>query len=184
MGSSSSSRSGLDSSSRHSATRRFSPPDRVVDVGVARREPQGVHGDLDLAVEVVGAGGLDLGLELGLLGADLVVVGVGVGVLGQHGVVALEQAGHLGHAVHDVALHVLGLVEVRLLLEQADGEAGGEAGLAGEAVVEAGHDPQQRRLAGAVGADHADLGARVEGEGDVLQDLAVRRVEAARPSAW
>ena len=62
------------------------------DVGVAGREAQGVHGDLDLAVEVVGAGGLDLGLELGLLGADLVVVGVGVGVLGQDRVVALEQA--------------------------------------------------------------------------------------------
>ena len=134
------------------------------DLGVARREAQGVHGDLDLAVEVVGAGGLDLGLELGLLGADLVVVGVGVGVLGQHGVVALEQAGHLGHAVHHVALDVLGLVEVRLLLEQADGEAGRQAGLAGEAVVDAGHDPQQRRLAGAVRPDHADLGARVEGQ--------------------
>ena len=29
------------------------------------------------------------------------------------------------------------------------------------------------------GPDDADLGARVEGQGDVLQDLAVRRVEPA-----
>ena len=60
----------------------------------------------------------------------------------------------------------LARVEVRLLLEQADGEAGGEPGLAGEAVVEAGHD-----LAAAttcptpLAPEHADLGARVEGRG-------------------
>ena len=34
-----------------------------------------------------------------------------------------------------------------------------------------GHDAQQRRFAGAVDAEHADLGVRVEGEVDVLQDL-------------
>ncbi len=45
------------------------------------------------------------------------------------------------------ALDVLVRVEVGLLLEQADGEAGGEAGLAGVAVVDPRHDPQQRRLA-------------------------------------
>src|SRR3546814_21097363 len=64
----------------------------VDDVGVARREPQRVHGDLDLAIEVVGAGGLDLRLELGLLGADLLVVGIGVGVLREAGVVAPERS--------------------------------------------------------------------------------------------
>jgi hypothetical protein len=61
------------------------------DVGVAGREAQRVHGDLDLAVEVVGALGRDLGFEAGLLLADLLVVGVGVGVLGEAGVVGLEQ---------------------------------------------------------------------------------------------
>ena len=34
-----------------------------------------------------------------------------------------------------------------------------------------GHDAQQRRLAGAVDAEHADLGVRVEGEMDVVEDL-------------
>ena len=53
------------------------------DVGVARRQAQRVHGDLDRALEVPGVGGLDLGLELGLLLAELVVVGVGVGPAGQ-----------------------------------------------------------------------------------------------------
>ena len=132
MGSSSSSRSGWFSSSRHSATRRASPPDRLVTSASPGGQAQRVHGDVDVPVEVVRALGGDLGLEVGLLGADLVVVGVGVGVAGQHLVVRGEQPGHLGDAVEHVALDVLVGVEVRLLLEQADGEAGGEACLAGE----------------------------------------------------
>ena len=147
------------------------------DVGVGWREPQGVHGHLDGALEVPGAGGLDLGLELGLLGTQLLVVGIGVGPLGEHGVVASQQVCRGTDAVHDVAVHVLVVVQLRLLLQQAHGEALGQAGLAGEAVVEAGHDAQQRGLAGAVATQHADLRAGVEGEGDVLQDLAVGRVE-------
>jgi hypothetical protein len=130
-----------------------------------------------VALEVVRSRRLDLGLELGLLGADLLVVRIRVGVQGEDLVVAGEEARHLGHAVHDVAPHVLGLVEVGLLLEEADGEAGGQPGLARVAVVEAGHDPQQGRLARPVGADDPDLGARVERQADVAQDLAVRRVE-------
>ena len=54
------------------------------------------------------------------------------------------------HPVGDVAEHVLGRVELGLLGQVADGEAGGEPGLAGEAVVLAGHDLEQRRLARAV----------------------------------
>ena len=104
-------------------------------------QAQGVHGDLDGALEVPGAGGLDLRLEVGLLGAELLVVGVGVGPAGQHLVVLGRAApATSADAVHDVAVHVLGRVELRLLLEQADGEAGREAGLAGVAVVDAGHD--------------------------------------------
>src|SRR5690606_3804016 len=43
--------------------------------------------------------------------------------------------------------------------------------LARELPVEAGHDPEHGRLAGAVGTEDADLGVRVEGEMDVLQHL-------------
>ena len=56
---------------------------------------------------------------------------------------------------------------------------GDSRGFTGEPVVHAGHDPQQRRLAGSVRADHTDLGAGVEREGDVRQHLSVGRVEAA-----
>ena len=46
-------------------------------------------------------------------------------------------------------------------------------------LVDAGHDAQQRRLAGAVEAEHADLGAREEGQRDVLEDLALGRNDLA-----
>ena len=146
------------------------------DVGVVGRAAQRVHGDLDVAFEAPRVGGGDLVLELRLLLADLVVVGVGVGPHRHDLVVPVDEALDVGDAVHHVALDVLGRIELRLLGEVADGEAGGQARLAGVAVVEAGHDLQQRRLAGAVRAEHADLGARVERQRDVLQHRLVGRV--------
>ena len=62
-------------------------------------------------------------------------------------------------------------VELRLLLEIADAGALGDPGLAVIFLVEAGHDPQQRRLAGAVDAEHADLGVGVERQMDVIEHL-------------
>ncbi len=46
--------------------------------------------------------------------------------------------------------------------------------LAFEFLVEAGHDPQQRRFAGTVQAEHADLGAGEEAQGDVAKDDPLR----------
>ena len=84
----------------------------------------------------------------------------------------------LAHPLGHVAGHVLGRVELRLLGQVADGETRREPRLAGEPVVLARHDPQQRGLARAVDADDADLGPRIEGQVDALEDLAVGRVEA------
>jgi hypothetical protein len=64
--------------------------------------------------------------------------------------------------LHDVFAHGLFLVELRLLLQVADGGAFGHPGLAGIFRVDARHDAQQRRLARAVDAEHADLGVWVE----------------------
>ena len=149
-------------------------------VGVVGRAAQGVHGDLDVALEAPRVGRGDLVLELGLLGADLVVVGVGLGPHRHDLVVAVDDRLHRGDAVHDVALDVLGRVELRLLGEVAGREPGREAGRPAEAVVEAGHDLEQARLAGPVGPDDPDLGARVERDRDVLQHRAIGRVEAGQ----
>jgi hypothetical protein len=58
VGSSSSSRSGFSSSSRHSATRRFSPPESLVTAARAG-QAQGVHRDFDLAIEAPAVEGVD-----------------------------------------------------------------------------------------------------------------------------
>ena len=47
-------------------------------------------------------------------------------------------------------------------------------------LVLAGHDPQQRALAGAVQAEHADLRAGEEREPDVLEDDVVGLVNLAQ----
>ena len=142
------------------------------DVGVRRRGSQRVHRDLERRVEVPAVDRVDLLLHAGEL------VGGLVGVVHRQLVEAVEQRLGLGDAVLDVAAHVLALVERGLLLEQADGRARGELGVAAELGVDPGHDPQQRRLAGAVVADHADLRAGQERQRDVAQHLAVGRVAA------
>ena len=139
------------------------------DVGVGRREAQRVHGLVEAGVEVPGVDGVDALLERGEL------VGRLLGVVHGQLVEAVEHVLDLAHAVLDVAAHVLGLVELGLLLEEADGRVGGEHRVAAVLLVDAGHDPQDRRLAGAVVAEHADLRAREERERDVLEHLLVRR---------
>ena len=140
------------------------------DVGVVGRAAQRVHGKIDLGVEVPEVLRLDLVLEFRHLPGGL------VGIVGGELVVAVEQRLLRGDALHDVLAHGLLRVELRLLLEVADASALGHPALAGIVGVEAGHDAQQRRLAGAVDAEHADLGVRVERKVDVLQDLLCRRI--------
>ena len=54
-------------------------------------------------------------------------------------------------------------IELRFLRQVADAGAVGSPGLTGELGVEPRHDPKQCRLAGAVDAEHPDLGVRIEG---------------------
>ena len=72
-------------------------------------------------------------------------------------------------------LHVELGVELRLLRQVSDPGAFGDEALADELGVEARHDAQQRRLARAVDAEHADLGVRVERQVDVLEHLLAAR---------
>ena len=137
-------------------------------VGIVGRAAQRIHRLVDLAVEIPQPGGLDLVLQLGHL------VGGLVGIVHRQFVVAIEDRLLLGDAQHDVLAHRLVGVELRFLFEIADPRALGDPGLAGVFLVEAGHDPQQRRFAGAVDAEHADLGVRVERQMDVIQHLAGR----------
>src|SRR5713101_5299560 len=148
---------------------------QCLDLGLGRRAAQRVHGDLDRALEVPAVAGVDLLLQLGLLGDQLVHVGVGVGEGVRHLLEARQQTRHVAGAFHDVAQNVFLGVELGLLLQHADPGALGRPGLAGEIVVVAGHELEQGRFSGAVQAEHADFGARQEGQPDVLQDLLAAR---------
>ena len=79
-------------------------------------------------------------------------------------------------AVLDVLAHGLRLVELGLLLQDADRRTGLQKRVAVVGNVEPGHDPQDARLTGAVRADDADLRAGKEVQTDVVKDhfVAVR----------
>src|SRR5213076_1011583 len=91
-----------------------------------------------------------------------------------------EERARLRHALLDVAAHVLVGLELRLLRQVADAQAVGGKRLAEEVAVDAGHDAQQRRLAGAIGAEHADLRPVEEREIDATQDLPLGRDDLAK----
>ena len=169
--------SGRSRSSRQSATRRASPPESVLDVLVAGRDAEGVHRHLDRPVQLPAADGLDGVLEAPLLRQELLHLGVRHG-LGEPGADLLEPSEEVPgrrHALLDVAEDGLRRIEPRLLREIADPDAVGRARLAQEVRVDAGHDAEQRRLAGAVRPEHADLGAGEEREIDAAEDLALGR---------
>ena len=138
--------------------------------GIAWRTAQGIERLLHLRIEIPEALRLDLVLQLGHLLGGL------VRIVGGEFVVAVDQRLLLGHALHGIAEHVLVGIELRLLRQIADAHAVGRPRLADEVLKLARHDLEQRRLARAVQADHADLGAGKERQRDVLQDLLAPRI--------
>ncbi len=140
-----------------------------VDRPVVRRAAERIHGKLDLGVEIPKALGLDLVLQRGHFIRRL------VGIIHGKFVVALKNRGLGGDALHDIAANVERGVKLGLLRQIADPRAFGDEALAGELLVEARHDAEQRRFAGAVDAEHADLGVGIEGQIDVIEDLLAGR---------
>ena len=142
---------------------------------------EGVHGLGELGVQVPSAYRVNLVLELAHLGHEGVEVRVGVGHLSGDGIEAVHLGKHVtkGHA--NVLDDGLVVVQRGLLLEQAHGVARREARVAVGDLLLAGHDLEQRGLAHAVGANHADLCAGEEAQGDVIEDdlvtMALARLE-------
>ena len=161
----------------HSATRRRSPSRERRDVGVPRGQAEGVHRHLHRAVHVPGARGVDLVLDPSLLVDDLVHLRLGevLPELHRQLLETVDERLERRDRLLDVLLDVLRGVEHRLLREMPDAGPFGGEGLAGEVPVEAGHDPQEGRLAGAVRPEDADLGVREELEPDALEDLLALR---------
>ncbi len=131
---------------------------------------QGVHGLLQLRIQVPAVRGVDLVLQLTLAGHQLVVVGVGIGEGIVDRVVFLQPAYLLRRAFLDRLADGLGFVQLGLLLQEACGIALGQNRLTVEVLVHPRHDAQHRGLARTVETQHADLRAVVVPQADVLDD--------------
>jgi hypothetical protein len=151
---------------------------QVRDLRVPRRQTQRVRGDLELMLGV-GAGGCDHGLVFRLLLGELVEVGVRLGVRCIDRVELLLGFEHIAEAFLDgLAYGFLG-VDLRLLRQKADAQVRHRDRFAVEVLVLAGHDAQKRGLPRAVEAEHPDLRAREEREGDVFENDALGRHDLA-----
>ena len=98
----------------------------LVDDGVPRRQAQRVGGDLELALQLPAADRVDGVLQLRLLLEQLVhlVIVHGLGELVADLVEARDLRERAADAFHDDAAHVLLGVELRLLRQVADLDAG------------------------------------------------------------
>src|SRR5204862_6100205 len=93
---------------------------------------------------------------------------------------APEQRSGLGHALEDIAAHVLAGIESGLLGKIADASAVGGPRLTEQVRVHSRHDAEERAPAGAARAEHADLGAGKEREPEAPQDFPLGRDDLAK----
>ncbi len=144
----------------------------LADDGIPVGQAQRIGGDVELAFHFPAVGGVDGVLQFGLLLEQRVhlVIRHGFGELLADGVEAGEPLEFIAEAAHHRLAHGVGVVQLRFLLQIADADTGLRARFAVDVGIDAGHDLQQRGFARAVQAEHADLGAREEGEGDVAKD--------------
>ena len=140
--------------------------------GFARRTAQRVHRHLQAGIEVPGIQVVQFLLDLRLPVEEFVHLLVRHR-LGEFLIDRVELVEEIDRFLHPL-LHDLPdrlrLVQLRLLLQEADGMARGEDRLPDEIRIDAGQDPEQRALARAVQAQDADLRPVEIGEIDVLQD--------------
>ena len=143
-------------------------------------QAQGVHGDVDRALEVPGAGGLDLRLEVGLPGAELLVVGVGVGPPG-HDLVVLGRAARRPGPTPSITLPCTSLAGSSW--GSCSSRPTVKPGVRRASPVKPSSTPAMIRssddLPEPLAPSTPILAPGIEGEGDVLEHLAVRRVEPA-----
>ena len=148
-------------------------------LGVRRRQAQGVHGDLQRAVELPGVGASMASCTRPCSAISLSISSSDIGSPN----FALISSNLWSRA--RVSATPSSTLPRTFLSGSSRGSCGeiadlgplGGPGLADELLDLAGHDLQQRALAGAVEAQHADLGAREERQPDILQDLAVGRID-------
>jgi len=148
---------------------------QLADHRVPRRQPQRIGGHVQLLFDGVRVTGGEDRLQALLLLGQRVEIGAFLGVGRVHGFQCGLRLQHVAHAFFHGLAHGVLRVQLRLLGQVTDLDAGLRAGLALEIGVHAGHDLEHGGLAGAVQAQQADLGAREERQRDVLDDLPLGR---------
>ena len=177
MGSSSSSRSGCCRSSLHSATRRRSPPERT-----STSASGGGQRSASIACSSWESMSHASRLSSSVWTSPISAISASKSASGS--LIAspsssIRRCSALTSATASSTFSrtVLPGGQRRLLQQDADRRVLGEDHVAVVGVLQAGHDLEQGRLAGAVRADDADLGARVERQRDVVQhELVAQRL--------
>ncbi len=182
VGSSSSSMSGCSSSTRQSATRRRSPPDSLLTSA-----SHGGRRSASIAISIFvsrlhrscasicsctrACSASSFSIASSLIGsANAIEISLNRSSSARCAATASSTFPFTSSAA----------IELRLLRQVAHLHPVGNPRLALKVVVHPGHDAQQARLAGAVGAEHADLGAVVEGQPDPTQNLPLGRDDFAQ----
>jgi len=118
---------------------------------------------------------VELLLQFGLFGDERVDVRIGYGEFGVDFIEAPQHFDDGTHRFFDDADDCSRFVELWFLLEHANAVTLAHGDLADVFLIHARHDAKQCGFARAVEAEHADLGAVVEAERDVAQDLFIGR---------
>ena len=148
------------------------------DACIPWRQAQGIGGYFQLVLGV-GAGAAKDGFHLGLFFGQRIKIGT---VLAIGGVDFFEPRFGLEDVPHpgfDAFAHALIGVELRLLRQIANVQTRHRHGFALKLLIHTRHDLEQRGLAGTIGAEHADLGAGKETEGNVFENELLRRNDLA-----
>lgn len=113
--------------------------------------------------------------ELALLCGKLIEVRIRLGVFGIDFVQTLQRVNHFGDRFFHGLAHGVLRVELRLLRQVADFDAGLRTRFTFDLGVDTGHDAQQGRFTGAVQTEHTDFRAVEKAEGDIFQNMTFRR---------
>ncbi len=153
----------------------------LADDGIPRRQAQRVGGHFELLLQGIGiACGQDR-LEAFLFLGQCIEIRAFVGIGGIDRLELVLGFKDFTQRRLDFLAHRLLGIELRFLLQITDLDARCRPRLAVEVLVDAGHDAQHGRLAGAVQAQQADLRARKETQRNVLDDFAFRGNDLAHP---
>src|SRR6266550_5959809 len=142
-------------------------------ISISGWKTQRIHRDLDLPIQLPRVHRVDFFLHLGLLIEQLrhLLIRHRLGELVRYLLEFLEEIERRLHRDIDVLLYVLRRIELRFLGQISDACTFVRPRFALKVMIHARHDAEQRRFAGAVGAEDTDLGAGIKRQPDTAQYL-------------